>query len=104
MGKGVERDRRPTQNELDRLMAAFESNERQQSLSDVKAPSPAAEPIKRAEAEPASSFPLAERPVMEALASTRSNKIRRAHPVGDSGEDRSQALQLLTPQPHYHQV
>ena len=30
VGKGVERDRRPTQNELDRLIAAFEANERQQ--------------------------------------------------------------------------
>jgi hypothetical protein len=29
VGKGTERDRRPTQDELDRLIAYFESNERQ---------------------------------------------------------------------------
>ena len=29
MGKGAERDRRPTQDELDRLIAAFEENDRQ---------------------------------------------------------------------------
>lgn len=30
VGKGLERDRRPTQDELDRLVAAFEANPRQQ--------------------------------------------------------------------------
>lgn len=29
MGKGIERDRRPTQDEIDRIIAAFESNTRQ---------------------------------------------------------------------------